>query len=198
MGLDMENKLLTKARQGDLQAFEELSGSYYTKVYNICYRMLSNPEDASEQAQETFIKAFRYIKDFKGNCSFSTWIYRIATNTCLDFLRKNKNKVTVSIEQQTYEDLTIKERLVSQLPGPEKIAETNAQKAAIREALSKMNEKNRTMIVLRDFMGQSYEQIADALETPVGTVKSRISRARAELRELLCKDKEHLFIDYVK
>ena len=198
MGLDMENTLLTKARQGNLQAFEELSGSYYTKVYNICYRMLSNPEDASEQAQETFIKAFRYIKDFKGNCSFSTWIYRIATNTCLDFLRKNKNKVTISIEQQTYEDLTIKERLVSELPGPEKIAETNAQKAAIREALSKMNEKNRTMIVLRDFMGHSYEQIAEVLETPVGTVKSRISRARAELRQLLCKDKEHLFIDYVK
>ncbi len=198
MGLDMENTLLTKARQGNLQALEELSGSYYTKVYNICYRMLSNPEDASEQAQETFIKAFRYIKDFKGNCSFSTWIYRIATNTCLDFLRKNKNKVTISIEQQTYEDLTIKERLVSELPGPEKIAETNAQKAAIREALSKMNEKNRTMIVLRDFMGHSYEQIAEVLETPVGTVKSRISRARAELRQLLCKDKEHLFIDYVK
>jgi RNA polymerase sigma-70 factor, ECF subfamily len=199
MGFDVENRLLTKARQGNVQAFEELSGSYYTKVYNICYRMLNNPDDALEQAQETFIKAFRYIKDFKGNSSFSTWIYRIATNTCLDFIRKNnKNKNTVSMEQATFEDITVKDRLVSSMPGPEKIAETNAQKAAIKEALEKMNEKNRMIIVLRDFMGLSYEQISETLETPVGTVKSRISRARSELRELLCRDKEHLFTDYVK
>ncbi|EMS71177.1 RNA polymerase sigma factor [Ruminiclostridium cellobioparum] len=199
MGFDVENRLLTKARQGNVQAFEELSGSYYTKVYNICYRMLNNPDDALEQAQETFIKAFRYIKDFKGNSSFSTWIYRIATNTCLDFIRKNnKNKNTVSMEQATFEDITVKDRLVSSMPEPEKIAETNAQKAAIKEALEKMNEKNRMIIVLRDFMGLSYEQISETLETPVGTVKSRISRARSELRELLCRDKEHLFTDYVK
>ncbi len=198
MGFDMENRLLTKARQGNVQAFEELSGSYYTKVYNICYRMLNNPEDASEQAQETFIKAFRYIRDFKGNCSFSTWIYRIATNTCLDFIRKNKNKNTISMEQETFEELTVKDRLISNSPGPEKIAENNAQREAIKKALSQMNEKNRMIIILRDFRGLSYEQIAVTLETPVGTVKSRISRARSELRELLCQDKEHLFMDYVK
>ncbi|OPX44620.1 ECF RNA polymerase sigma factor SigW [Ruminiclostridium hungatei] len=198
MEYDNEKRLLTKARQGDVQAFEELSEEHYAKVYNICYRMLNNPDDAVEQAQEAFIKAFRYIKDFKGNCSFSTWLYRIATNTCLDFIRKNKNKHNISIEQETYEDITIKDRLVSDLPGPEKIAETNAQKAAIKEAMAKMSEKNRIIIVLRDFMGLSYEQVAETLETPVGTVKSRISRARAELRDLLCQGKEHLFTDYVK
>ncbi len=198
MEYDNEKRLLTKARQGSVQAFEELSEEHYTKVYNICYRMLNNPDDAVEQAQEAFIKAFRYIKDFKGNCSFSTWLYRIATNTCLDFIRKNKNKHNVSLEQETYEDITIKDRLVSDLPGPEKIAETNAQKTAIKEAMAKMSEKNRIIIVLRDFMGLSYDQIAESLETPVGTVKSRISRARAELRELLCQGKEHLFTDYVK
>lgn len=199
MGFDIENRLLTKARQGDVQAFEELAGSYYAKVYNICYRMLNNPDDACEQAQETFIKAFRYIKDFKGNCSFSTWVYRIATNTCLDSIRKNsKIKNNVSMEQATFEDITIMDKLISNSPGPEKIAETNAQRAAIKEALNKMNEKNRIIIILRDFMGLSYEQISETLETPVGTVKSRISRARSELRELLCKDREHLFTDYVK
>lgn len=198
MGTEMDNSLLTKARQGDLQAFEELTSSYYTKVYNICYRMLNNPEDAGEQAQETFIKAFRYIKDFKGNCSFSTWLYRIATNACLDFIRKNKNKKTISLEQESYEELTLQDRLVSDTPGPEKTAELNAQKAAIREAMSKMNEKNRIIIILRDYMGLSYEQISETIEAPVGTVKSRISRARSELRDLLCRDKEHLFMDYVK
>ncbi len=198
MEYDNEKRLLTKARQGSAQAFEELSEEHYTKVYNICHRMLNNPEDAVEQAQEAFIKAFRYIKDFKGNCSFSTWLYRIATNTCLDFIRKNKNKHNVSLEQETYEDITIKDRLMSDLPGPEKIAETNAQVAAIKEAMAKMSEKNRIIIVLRDYMGLSYDQIAESLETPVGTVKSRISRARAELRELLCQGKEHLFTDYVK
>lgn len=198
MGTEMENSLLAKARQGNIQAFEELTSSYYTKVYNICYRMLNNPEDAVEQAQETFIKAFRYIKDFKGKCSFSTWIYRIATNTCLDFIRKNKNRRAVSLEQESFEDITLKDRLVSDSPEPEKVAELNAQKAAIREAMSKMNEKNRVIIVLRDFMGLSYEQISETIEAPVGTVKSRISRARAELRDLLCGDREHLFMDYVK
>lgn len=198
MGLGNENSLLTKARQGDVQAFEELISSYYTKVYNICYRMLNNSEDASEQAQETFIKAFRYIKDFKGNCSISTWLYRIATNVCLDYLRKNKNKRTVSLEQNTFDDIRVEDRLISDIPGPEKVVENNAQREAIREAMSKMNEKNRIVIVLRDFMGLSYEQISETIKAPVGTVKSRISRARSELRDLLCKDKEHLFTDYVK
>lgn len=198
MGLNEENSLLTKARQGDVQAFEELTGSYYTRVYNICFRMLNNPEDAGEQAQETFIKAFRYIKGFKGDCSFSTWLYRIATNTCLDFIRKNKNKRTISLEQETFEELTVKDSLVSHNPGPEKIAEVNAQRLAIKKAMSKMHEKNKIIIVLRDFMGLSYDQIAESMEVPVGTVKSRISRARSELRDLLCQDKEHLFTDYVK
>lgn len=198
MGLGNEDSLLTKARQGDVQAFEELTSSYYTKVFNICYRMLNNSEDASEQTQEVLIKAFRYIKDFKGNCSISTWLYRIATNACLDFLRKNKNKKVVSLEQNTFEDIKIKDSLISDNPGPEKVAEINAQRKAIREALSKMNKKNRMIIVLRDFNELSYDEIAKVIKAPVGTVKSRISRARAELRFLLCADKEHLFTDYVK
>lgn len=193
-----ENNLLQKARNGDVGAFEELTTEYYSKVYSICYRMLNNTEDAYEQAQETFIKAFKYIKDFKGNCAISTWLYRIATNVCLDFIRKHKNKKVISIEQNTFEDLQLKDSLVSENPGPEKVAETNAQKQAIKEALDKMNEKNRLVIILRDFMGLSYDEISDTMKVPVGTVKSRINRARNELRELLCKDKEHLFTDYVK
>ncbi len=193
-----ENNLLHKARNGDVGAFEELTTAYYSKVYSICYRMLNNTEDAYEQAQETFIKAFKYIKDFKGNCAISTWLYRIATNVCLDFIRKNKKKKVISIEQNTFEDLQLKDSLISENPGPEKVAETNAQKQAIKEAMDKMNEKNRLAIILRDFMGLSYEEISETMKIPVGTVKSRISRARNELRELLCKDKEHLFTDYVK
>ncbi|EGD46058.1 RNA polymerase, sigma-24 subunit, ECF subfamily [Ruminiclostridium papyrosolvens DSM 2782] len=193
-----ENNLLQKARNGDVGAFEELTTEYYSKVYSICYRMLNNTEDAYEQAQETFIKAFKYIKDFKGNCAISTWLYRIATNVCLDFIRKHKNKKVISIEQNTFEDLQLKDSLVSENPGPEKVAETNAQKQAIKEAMDKMNEKNRLVIILRDFMGLSYDEISDTMKVPVGTVKSRINRARNELRELLCKDKEHLFTDYVK
>ena len=198
MRLENENLLLQEARDGKVQAFEELTSTYYIKVYNICYRMLNNSEDASEQAQEAFIKAFKYIKDFKGNCSVSTWLYRIATNVCLDFLRKNKNKKDISLEQKTFEDLTVEDRLISKSPGPEKLAEINAQRRAINDALSKMSEKNRLIIILRDLNGFSYEEIADIIQSPVGTVKSRISRARAELRDLLCKEKEHLFTDYVK
>lgn len=198
MVIENEEELLTKAKQGDILAFEKLACGYYTKVYNICYRMLNNSEDAGEQAQEAFIKAFRYIKDFKGNCSFYTWLYRIATNICLDYLRKNKNKRNVSLEQNVFEDVSIKDRLVSDESGPEKVAEINARKEAIRKALAEMNEKNRSMIVLRDLNGLSYEEISEITNVPVGTVKSRISRARAELRNLLCRGKEHLFTDYVK
>jgi RNA polymerase sigma-70 factor (ECF subfamily) len=198
MQIENENGLLLKARDGDIQAFEELTAAYYSKVYNICCRMLNNTEDASEQAQETFIKAFKYIKDFKGNSSIATWLYRIAANVCLDFLRKNKNRRSVSIEQPISEDFQLKDSLVSHIPGPEMTAEMNAQKLAIREAMSKMSEKNRMIIILRDFMGLSYEEISETVKVPVGTVKSRISRARNELRELLCQGKEHLFTDYVK
>jgi len=198
MVFENEDSLLTKAKQGDIESFEKLTCSYYTKVFNICYRMLNNTEDANEQAQETFIKAFRYIKDFKGNCSFYTWLYRIATNVCLDYLRKNKSKKDISLEQNTFEDISLKDRLVSDICGPEKVAEMNAQKEAIRQALSKMNEKNRIVIILRDFKGLSYEEVSEIINVPVGTVKSRISRARSELRNLLCRDKEHLFTDYVK
>ena len=198
MLLDNEKSLLIKAQNGDVQAFETLTSCYYTKIFNVCYRMLNNSEDASEQAQETFIKAFRYIYDFKGNCSISTWLYRIATNVCLDYLRKNKNKQNLSLEQNIYDDIKMKDTLISDNPGPEKVAEINAQRKAIREALSKMNEKNRILIILRDFNGLSYDEIAEIIKTPVGTVKSRLSRARSQLRDLLCKDKEHLFTDYVK
>lgn len=198
MGFEFENTLLAKAKTGDIHAFEELTCNYYTKVYNICYRMLNNPDDAVEQAQETFIKAFRFIKDFKENCSFSTWIYRIATNTCLDFIRKHKNKNEISYEQEDYNDIPMKDTLTSDLPGPELVAEVNAQRKAIKAAMQKMSEKNRIIIVLRDFMGFSYEKIAETVDAPVGTVKSRISRARAELRSILCEDREHLFTDYVK
>lgn len=194
----INENLLHKAQNGDAGAFEELMVVYYSKVYNICYRMLNNTEDAYEQAQETFIKAFKYIKDFKGNCAIYTWLYRIATNVCLDYIRKNKKRKEVSIEQSTFEDLQLKDSLVSDIPGPEKIAEDNARKQAIRTAMTKMNEKNRLVIILRDFMGLSYDEISEIMKIPVGTVKSRISRARNELRELLCKDKEHLFTDYVK
>lgn len=198
MGLENENILLKRARDGDVVAFEDLVSGNYKRVYNICYRMLNNSEDANEQAQEAFIKAFKYIKDFKGDCSVSTWLYRIATNVCLDFIRKNSKRKDISLEQNTCEDLKLMDTLVSNNPTPEKLAEINAQRRAVNDALATMNEKNRMIIILRDFNGLNYEEIANIIQVPVGTVKSRISRARAELRNLLCKDKEHLFTDYVK
>ena len=193
-----EDILLNKARDGDVAAFEDLMSTHYKKVYNICYRMVNNPEDASELAQETFLKVYRHIADFKGNSSISTWLYRIASNVCLDFLRKNKKYQTVSMEKEAFEDLQIKDMISSVEEGPEKIVESNAKKAAIKEALSKMNEHNRNAVILRDFMNLSYEEMSNTLNLPIGTVKSRISRARNELRALLCSGEEHLFTDYVK
>ena len=190
--------LLNEAKNGSVSAFEELVGVYYTKVYNVCFRMLNNEEDAIEMAQETFIRAYKSIKNFKGNSSLFTWLYRIASNTCFDFIRKMKKNKTISLEQKTFEDLQLQDRIRDNSPRPDEIAESNAQKQAIKQALECMNLNNRNIVIMRDIMNLSYEEIAKVLNCPLGTVKSRISRARGELRDLLCKDKEHLFTDFVK
>jgi RNA polymerase sigma-70 factor (ECF subfamily) len=190
--------LLNKAKNGDLRAFEELASMHYTKVYNVCFRMTNNTDDASEMAQETFIKAYKNIKSFKGNSSLFTWLYRIASNICLDFLRKNSKNKTISLDQNAYENLQLQNKISDNNPQPDEVVELNAQRHAIKEALEKMNINNKNIIIMRDFMNLSYDEIASVLNCPLGTVKSRVSRARSELRDLLCNDKEQLFADFVQ
>lgn len=196
---DGEKDLLHRAQKGDLTAFEQLISGYQKKVFNIALKMLGNHEDASEAAQEALIKVFRSISGFKEESSISTWIYRIATNTCLDELRKRKNNRVVYLDEEIkLDDNEVTRQIEDDRPTPDILAEQKEIRGIVQKAVSMLSEDYRTVIVLRDIQGFSYQEIASITRCPEGTVKSRINRARQELKRILERKKELPFEDYVK
>ncbi len=197
--IENEKYLLEKSKKGDIEAFENLVVEYQKKVFNIALRMLNNYDDASEVTQEVFIKIFKSLKNFKEESMLSTWIYRIATNVCLDELRKRKSRRVISLDEEIQgEDGGFHRQVEDDRPTPEAMAEMNDVKGIVNKAIQMMSEEHRIVLVLRDLQGFSYEEIARIIKRPEGTVKSRISRARSELKEILVKKGELLNIDYVK
>ncbi len=196
---DNEKALLEKAKNGDLAAFEKLIESYQKKVYNIVYRMIGNPDDASELTQEVFIRVFRSIRNFKEESQFSTWIYKIATNICLDELRKQKKHKVISLDEEIKSDEgEMKRQIEDNKPQPDIIAEKNELKKTVRNAILSLPDEYRVVIIMRDIKGLSYDEIAQITKCPEGTVKSRINRARKALRTILCSKRELLNEEYVK
>ena len=194
-----EKYLLEKAKQGDVKAFEELIEGYQKKVYNIALKILGNPDDAGELAQEVFIRVFKSIGKFREEARFSTWLYRITTNACLDSLRKQKNKRQVSLDEDVRrEDGEMRREVEDSRPTPDIEAERNEIKKIVHAAINALPEEHRTVIVLRDIQGFSYEDIARIINCPEGTVKSRINRARLNLKEMLVSRRELLIGGYVK
>ena len=197
--IENEGQLIAKAKTGDIEAFEQLIEGYQKKVFNIALKTIGNYDDASELAQEALIRVFKSIKTFKEESSFSTWIYRITTNVCLDELRKRKNRKVISIDENiNHEDNEIKVQIEDDKPTPDIAAEKNELKRVVNSAIQCLSDEHRTMIVLRDIEGFSYEEIARFAKCPEGTVKSRINRARQALKGLLKKKKELNFEEYVK
>ena len=191
-----EPEYIKACKEGDMNAFSVLVTNYENKILNHCYRMLGNVTDAEDATQEVFVKVFRFIKSYSEQSSFSTWIYKIASNVCLDFIRKNRRhtKDTVSLHQKNAEG---EEFLLSvQDEGPSPYDETRKKEAKrkLDEALQKLSDDQRQVVILRDVEGFSYEEIARVTGSAPGTVKSRLNRARQNLQELLKEDKE-LFID---
>ncbi|ANX00898.1 RNA polymerase subunit sigma-24 [Thermoclostridium stercorarium subsp. leptospartum DSM 9219] len=192
-----EKKLIELSVGGDVEAFETLIQSHQKKVYNIALRMTGNPEDAQELAQEAIVRAFTSIGKFRGDSSFSTWLYRITINVCTDFLRK-RNKVTlISMEQgaasnDNQQGLQIEE----ESPGPDELAEKKQLKKLVRDAMDALSEEHRQVLILRDILKLSYKEIANTLKVNEGTIKSRINRARAGLKKIVMQRSE-LFKDYV-
>jgi RNA polymerase sigma-70 factor (ECF subfamily) len=174
-----ESNLIERFKKGDRSAFEEIVRKYQHRIYNLCRYMLQDPEDAQDAAQDVFLKAYRALKDFRPDSSLYTWIYRIAVTTCLDYRRKSRREVFRS--EPLTEDLPSGEHSPHQLYESRKITES------VQLALQKLPEKLRAAIVLREIEGLSYEEIAEVLHTSAGTVKSRISRAREQVRHLLKK-----------
>jgi RNA polymerase sigma-70 factor (ECF subfamily) len=169
--------LIIRFKDGDLSAFEELVRKNEDRIYNLCRYMLHDISDAQDAAQDTFIKAYKGLRDFRPDASFSTWLYRIAVNTCLDHQKKSRH--------DPLSGGVLSEELLSFDPSPEDQYQSKKTTEAIRTALQKLPEKLRSAIVLREIEELTYEEIALVLDTSVGTVKSRISRAREELRIIL-------------
>jgi len=187
-----EKQLIRQCKNGDIQAFEKLIEGYQKKVYNIAYRMLGNSEDAFDVSQEVFIKVFKAIVNFKEESSFSTWIYRIAKNVCLDELRKKKKAQVVSIHSTIQaDDSEFSIQLEDFQKGPEELLEIKELKNEVNKAINCLTDEHKLVIQLRDISGFSYEEIAEILQCSLGTVKSRISRARNSLKNILISKQEH-------
>lgn len=166
--------LIIRFKDGDLSAFEELVWKNEDRIYNLCRYMLRDISDAQDAAQDTFIKAYKGLKDFHPEASLSTWLYRIAVNTCLDHRKKYR--------RDPLNGEILSEDLQSPEPSPEGRYHEKKSTEELRAALRNLPEKLRSAIVLREVEGLSYEEIAVVLDISVGTVKSRIARARDELR----------------
>ena len=174
-----EEKLISRAAKGDASAFNELLGMHEKKMYAVCLRMCANNEDAQDCLQEAMLRIFRSISGFKGQSSFSTWVYRVTMNTCLDELRKKKNKQSTSLDGLLETGWSPS----NDSDTPEHHAIAKEKRVAIRSAISELPDDMRAAVVLRDIQGFSYDEISEILSINVGTIKSRISRGREKLRE---------------
>jgi len=188
---DIDELLVKRAQKGDMDAFETLVTKYEKKVFSISFRMLSDREEAMDASQEVFIKVFKALSGFKSESKFSTWLYRITTNVCLDLLRKRKDNSAISFDAEfETEDGEMRLDPVDRTPGVEETIEREELKRLVSEAVMKLPEIHRTMIILRDFNDLSYSEIASAIDCPEGTIKSRISRARKALKDLMLGSRE--------
>lgn len=188
-----EQELVQAARSGDQSAFGALVEQNQNKIYGLCYRMTGNPEDAADLTQEAFLNAWRGLAGFGGKSSFSTWLYRLAANACIDFLRREKRRVELSM---TLDDGD--EERQADIPDPRSSPERELEKReaqrALREGLAALSPQHREVLLLRETEGLSYQEIAQALGLEEGTVKSRIARARMALRDLLVKSGNFSFL----
>ena len=185
--LPEDTVLAFRAADGDEEAFETLVRKYEKLVCSCIYQTVSNTEDTLDIAQETFLKVYRNIASFKGESSFSSWLYRVAKNCALDFLRKKK-PASMSLDSTDEEGATIDVADTDAKNDPEKNALKKEALEILYSAMEKLSDEHRRMITLRDINGNTYEEIAEILGLEAGTVKSRLFRAREALRKILLKE----------
>jgi len=184
-----ENELIQKAQNGDVAAFEQLVENYQTDVYNLALKMTGNQDDAFDVAQEAFIKVYLNLPKFKGNSKFSTWVHRIATNACVDEIKKlNKVKTFSMSENVELDDGEVMRDYEDFSANVEANFERGEQLKLVNKAIAALPENHRMVLAMRDVNNMSYEDIAAALKCSEGTVKSRLSRARETLYNVLKKD----------
>ena len=177
--------LIRRAQRGDADAFEQLLLEHQKNVYNLCYRMAGNPDDAMDLSQETFLRAWRCLDQYQFASAFSTWLYRLCSNICIDFLRSRRRQQTVPL---TFEDADGEEQTYAvpdAQPLPEEQVELKLTRETLAAAMAQLLPEHRAVLQLRVVNEMSYEQIADVLDIQIGTVKSRLSRARNQLKKIL-------------
>jgi len=181
-----ETALIHSAQQGDLDAFNTLILNYQNVVFNAAVRILGDEDMAQDAAQEAFISAFQNVKSFRGG-SFKAWIMRVVTNACLDELRRQKRRPTTPLEPENSDGEEIDSPKWMADPGmtPAQRAEADELEHAIQHCLNALPTEFRTAVVLADVQGMDYAEVAETIRVPLGTIKSRIARARLRLRECL-------------
>lgn len=183
-----EQELVARAKAGDQQAFEQLVLDNQNRIYSLAVRLTGDKEEGADLAQEAFVKAWQGLPSFQGESSFATWIYRLATNVCIDYLRKQKRRRQVESELSLDDDETAWSEPADWSQDPQRQLERSEMGRALERGLQALPEQQRQILVLRELSGLSYQEIAQKLELDLGTVKSRIARARLALRKILLAD----------
>lgn len=183
-GSDPDTPLVRRAREGDTAAFEELVSKYEDKIYHLALRYSNDSHEAFDLAQETFLRVYTSLKSFAGRSRFSTWLYRVAVNVCLDELRRKRRQPILSVDEPIItEEGTIEREIESPDAGPDERLDQVETRSVIEAEIASLPVEFRQAVILRDGMGMSYEEIGRILNVSLGTVKSRIHRGRAALRE---------------
>jgi RNA polymerase sigma-70 factor (ECF subfamily) len=186
-----ETALVRRAQKGNLDAFNALILHYQTQVYNLAWHMLHDGAAADDATQEAFISAYKGLAKFRGG-SFRSWLLRIVANACYDELRRRKRRPTVSWEDFGDMDDEANPNLADGGPLPEQAVQQQELRAVLERALAKLPEEQRMVIILVDRMGLAYQEVADTMNIRLGTVKSRLARARTQMQQLLQEDRELL------
>ena len=183
-----EGELVSRARAGDAAAFEQLMLASQDRVYTLCLRMTGNREDALDLAQEAFLNAWRGLASFQGNSSFSTWVYRLASNACIDFLRKRKRRQQGESPHSLDDEEAPLPEPADPRGSPEEELERRELRRAVERGLQALPDHHRQVLVMRELSGMSYQEIGAVLDLDLGTVKSRIARARLALKKFLVQE----------
>lgn len=190
-----DEELVKKVKNGDVDAFEEIIAKYEKKVFSLIFNVIKNENEIEDLAQEVFIKIYKNIDKFQGKSSLYTWVYRITTNVCLDYIKKRKEIIYID-EKIQFEDGEMDMQLSTNEKLQDELYEEKELKEKLKKSINKLPENQRMMIILRDIKGLSYEEISKILSMKLGTVKSQINRARLKLKEIL--EKDGTYLDYVE
>jgi RNA polymerase sigma-70 factor (ECF subfamily) len=188
--------LVLRAKDGDQKAYAELMQRYKDSIYFMALKMVNNKDDAMDLTVETFGKAFENIEKYKPDFAFSTWLFRIATNNCIDFIRKKRLNV-VSLQSLTEEERDEKQlQIVSNTLNPEETSIKKQESEKLKSIVEQLPQRYRTLIILRYYDERSYEEISQQLDLPLGTVKAQLFRARDLMSNIMNRKKKNLRSDF--